>query len=102
MYQLEYLPMAKQDMDKIAFYISQELHNSVAAKSLINEMINTIERLIDFPYMYPAYRTILVTTNEYRKLIIKNYVIFYWVNEQDKKVVIARVIYARRDFEKLL
>ena len=101
MYQLEFLPIAKQDMDEIAIYIAQKLRNFTAAKKLVNEIINATERLIDFPYMYSVYRTIRAVENEHRKLIVKNYIVFYSVNEEDKKIVITRVIYARHNFEKI-
>ena len=102
MYKLEYLPIARADMVEIARYISQDLCNPSAAKKLADEMINAAERLTNFPYVYPLHHTFKPLKNEYRKLIIKNYIMFYWVDENEKKVVIARVIYYRRDYEKLL
>jgi len=102
MYQLEYLPIAGNDMVEIVRYISQELCNPSAAEKLAAEMTAAAESLIEFPYIYPAYRTFKPLRNEYRKMTVKNYIMFYYVNEKEKKVVIARVIYSRRDYEKLL
>jgi len=102
MYLLEYLPSAKQDMVEIAKYISGELCNPAAAKKLTDEMVETAETLKQFPYINAVHRTIRPLKNEYRKLIIKNYIMFYWIDETAKRVTIARVIYARRDYEKLL
>ena len=31
-------------------------------------------------------------------MIVKNYLIFYWVDEENKTVTVARVIYSRRDY----
>ncbi|MCL2618217.1 MAG: type II toxin-antitoxin system RelE/ParE family toxin [Defluviitaleaceae bacterium] len=39
---------------------------------------------------------------EYRKLPVKSYAMFYRVDEREKLVTIARVIYARRNHERLL
>ena len=102
MYKLEYLPIARHDMVEIAKYISQELCSPQAAEKLADEMIQVAERLTAFPYVYPVHRTSKPLKNEYRKLIVKSYIMFYWVNEKEKKVIIARVIYYRRDYEKLL
>ena len=102
MYLLEYLPIAMNDMAEIARYISKELCNPSAAEDLANDMILATENLTEFPYMYPVYRAYKPLKNEYRKLIVKNYIMFYYVCEKEKKAIIARVIFSRRDYEKLL
>ena len=102
MYQIEYLPIARRDMVEIVKYISQMLCNPSAAEKLADEMIQAAERLIKYPYIHPVYRTIKPLMHDYRKLKVKNYVMFYYIDEVRKKVVVSRVIYSRRDFEKLL
>jgi plasmid stabilization system protein ParE len=102
MYSLEYLPMAKQDMEDIARYISRELANPVAAERLASEMIEAADSLTTFPYVNPAYYPIRPMNQEYRRLLVQNYIMFYLVDESWKLITIARVIYARRDYGKLL
>jgi len=102
MYRLEFLPIALQDMTDIARYISHELFNPTAAEKLAVEMIDAAERLTDFPYINANHQSDKPLKKEYRKLIVKNYIMFYWVDEKEKRVTIARVIYARRDYEELL
>jgi len=102
MYRLTFLPIAKQDMTDIVHYISNELFNPVAAAALAEEMIEAAERLCDFPYINTVHQTIKPLKQEYRKLLVKNYIMFYWVDEKKKLITIVRVIYARRDYEKLL
>ena len=41
-------------------------------------------------------------TNEYRRLIVKNYTAFYYVDERTKVITVARVIYSKRDFDKII
>jgi len=102
MYQLEFLPIARQDMIDISRYISHELLNPTAAEKLADAMIDAAEMLADFPYINAIHQSIKPLKKEYRKLIVKNYIMFYWIDEKEKKVTIARVIYARRDYEGLL
>ena len=102
MYQLEFLPIARQDMADIVRYISHDLSNPTAAEKLAYEMIAAAERLTDFPYINPIHQSVKPLKSEYRKLIVKNYILFYWIDESDRKVTIARAIYARREYEKLL
>lgn len=102
MYQLEYLPVAKQDMIEIMHYINRELCNPIAAENLASEMIESADRLMEFPYANVVHFISKPLKHEYRKLIVQNYIMFYWVDENEKKVTIARVIYSRRDYRKLL
>jgi len=102
MYQLEFLPIARQDMIDIARYISNELGNPAAAYKLTDDMIEAAGKLMDFPYINAIYKSNMPLSKEFRKIIVKNYIMFYWVDEKDKLVTIARIIYARRDYEKLL
>ncbi len=101
-YKLEYLPVALQDMAEIAQYISHDLNNPYAANNLSNEIIQRANLLTENPYANPSYIPIKPLKHEYRKLLIKNYLILYWVNEYTKAVTIARVIYAKRNYERLL
>ncbi len=102
MYKLEYLPVALQDMVDIVRYISNELKNPIAADNIANEFVNSAETLIDFPYSNPVYHPIRPLNKEYRKLLVKNFIIFYYVDEAEKIITIARVIYAKRDYGRIL
>ena len=102
MYKLEYLPIARQDMIEIAMYISRELNNPTAADSLAVELIEAGDRIPEFPYANPAYIPIRPLKHEYRKVLVRNYLMFYWIDEEKKVITVARVIYARRDYEALL
>lgn len=102
MYNLEYLPAARQDMIGIVRYISKELKNPAAADRLAMELIEAGDGILAFPYAHPAYIPIRPLKHEYRKLLVQNYLMFYWVDEEKKLVTIARVIYAKRGYGPLL
>ncbi|QTQ11123.1 type II toxin-antitoxin system RelE/ParE family toxin [Treponema parvum] len=102
MYKIEYLPCALDDLKEIAGYIMDKLKNPIAAENLVKEIVEKIDLLSDFPYSAPCYMPIKPLTHEYRKLLVKNYFIFYKVNETEKTVTVARIIYARRNIGPLL
>ena len=102
MYKLEYLPIAKRDMVEIAKYIGVKLANPDAADKLAEKMVNEAEKLIDMPYKCGIYLSPRPLKHEYRKLLVNNYIMFYYVDESEKIITIARVIYAKRDLRKLL
>lgn len=102
MYKLEYLPIARQDMIEIVLYISRELNDPTAAENVAVELIEAGESVLSFPYANPTYIPIRPLKHEYRKLCVRNYLMFCWVDEEKKLVTVARVIYARRDCEAIL
>jgi len=102
MYRVAFLPIARGDMAEIVRYVSHELCNPMAAVALADEMIAAAENLTDFPYANAIHQTVRPLKNEYRKLIVKNYILLYWIDEKAKRITIARVMYARRDYEKLM
>lgn len=102
MYDLEYLPLAHQDMVDIVRYISRELKNPAAAERLAADLIGKGDSLRPFPYAHPAHIPIRPLKHEYRKLLVQNYLMFYWVDEEKKLITVARVIYAKRNYDLLL
>lgn len=102
MYTLEYLPIAKKDMIEIVKYIGVKLSNPAAADRLAEKMVAEAEKLVDMPYKCSVYISLRPLKYEYRKLLVNNYIMFYYVDESQKLITIARVVYAKRDFKKLL
>ena len=89
-------------MLEIVRYISRELQNPVAADCLAEELVNAAESVLTFPYASPAYHPLRPLKHEYRKLLVQNYLMLYWIDEEKKLVTIARVVYAKRDYGRLL
>lgn len=89
-------------MVDIAKYIGVKLENPEAAERLAEKMIEAAEKLTDMPYKCPVYISVKPLRHEYRKLIVQNYIMFYWVDEDKKLITIARVVYSGRDYENLL
>ena len=102
MYKLEYLPLAQQDMLDIVVYITAEIKNAKAALKLADMFVTKADGLVEFPYKYEVYSTLQPLKHEYRRMVVENYNMFYWVEEKRAKVVIARVIYGKRNSDELL
>ena len=66
------------------------------------ELIEAGDSIPAFPYANPAHIPIRPLKHEYRKLRVQNYLMLYWVDEESKMVTVARVIYAKRQYERLL
>lgn len=102
MYKLEILPIAKKDIDHIIYYISHNLKNITAAKKMGDLFINSLDKILDFPYGYSKYELPRILKSEYRCFKVKNYLIFYTINEDKKIVTIMRVLYKKMNFSNIL
>ena len=102
MYQIGFQESALKEMTEITDYIRYNLKNPVAANRLADDFRKAGNDLLQFPYANPVYRGILPTEHEYRTTIVKNYIMFYWVDERRKLVIVSHVFYAHRMYEGLL
>lgn len=100
LYKLEYLPAARKDILDIVKYISQKLANPDAAERLATAFIEKSESLKQMPYINPVYTPIRPLRHEYRRAIVGNYRILYWIDEQKQLITVARIVYSKRDFER--
>lgn len=83
-------------------YVSRKLGNPVAAERLARDLIEAGDSILDFPYANAVYTSIRPLKREYRAVRVHSYLMFYWVDEGKKTVTIARVIYGKRDYGRLL
>lgn len=101
-YKLVFLPTAKKDIDDIIYYISKNLKNRTAAINLSKEFIKGANNILDFPYGLSEYKPKYKLKNVYRSTKIKNFLMFYTINEQDKIITIVRVLYHKMDINNIL
>lgn len=101
-YRVKFTAIAEVDLDEIFQYIAVQLSAPDAAVSLLDEMEEQISRLCDFPYAGSVISDETLAARGYRKLIVRNYIIFYLVNEDERQVVIMRILYGARRYEAFL
>ena len=101
-YRLEYLPIANNDIRSAAMYIAETLQAPGAAANLVREVRRKANNLRDTPYMYHEYYGEPKADTTYRVMSVKNYFVFYTVNEESKTVEIHRFLYVRMDLGALL
>ena len=89
---------AIDDMDNIFNYISEKLYTPISAKKLMKEVNNAID---DLKYTANSYRVIKKQPDlemEYRRIIIKKYVIIYTIDEKTNKVYIVHMYYGGSNY----
>lgn len=99
-YKLVITSTAERDLNDIAEYIANDLSSPKAAIDFIERVENCYENISLNPHMYPFCENDKL--NKYRKALIKNYIMFYRVDDKAKSIYIMRFIYGGRDYIKLL
>jgi len=93
--------LAKFDIADLTYYIKNELQNPIAAINLAKEIRSEIRNLAINPHLALVQNMCLAQLG-LRKISVKNYIIFYSIDEKGKVIYIERVLYGRRDWENLL
>lgn len=96
-YEVKITPQASAQMLEIFSYISGTLKEPVAAERLLQELQKSILSLDTMPK-----RVALVEEEPWRgygvhKMPVKNFLVYFWINDELKEVHIIAVIYGRRD-----
>lgn len=101
-YRVDISEPAENDFLDIVRYITSQLSAPISAASMIEIFEEAIESLSHMPRRYPFVADERLTQMGYRKLSLKNYIIFYSINEKDKVVNIERILYGRRNWLRIL
>ena len=96
-YNLIILPIAKNDMENIIFYVSKIIKNNSSAIKISKSFEKGLNIILKFPYGNPIYNINQKNKKEYRCLKIKNYLMFYFINNNN--IIIARVLYSKMNIE---
>lgn len=96
MYSVVYLPTARRQLEEAVMYIAVDLKAPDAAWMLADEIDAAVSRLKEMPYRFPIYHTLFAMKHEIRSLPVKNFLIFYVVDEETKTVEIWRVLHQRQ------
>ena len=68
------------------------------AKRIIEKIDKTLQALVKMPEMYPVYEDF----PDFRRIVIEDYLVFYFINEKMGRIEVHRLIYGKRDLRKQL
>lgn len=92
----------QRDLQNIIYYISHNFDAPYSALELLNEIEKTISRLTTVPYCYSLVEDSYLRLKEFRKCLVKNYIIFYKIHEQSKTIMIHRILHGRQNWIDIL
>ena len=101
-YDVFYTAKARDDLEEIYEYIAFNLQEPVTAGKMYQNIIAAVHTLKTFPLRNALYENEPWRSRGLRKLPVKNFLVFYIVNEEKNAVRIIRIMYGARDLEKQL
>ncbi|MFA9465192.1 MAG: type II toxin-antitoxin system RelE/ParE family toxin [Velocimicrobium sp.] len=96
-YEVKITRQALEQMKEIVHYISHELLAPEATSNLLTNMELTINSLSEMPGRITLIDEEPWHSEGIRKTAVKNYLIYFWIDEENKKVQVTAVIYEKRD-----
>ena len=100
-YQIEYLPIAVQDMNEIvsSFLMMGSKNGAIRIK---DKMKQAAQRLGTFPRISITVPYEALAKIGYRMTVIEDYLMFYRVFDDEKKIIIYRVLNGKMDYPSIL
>ncbi len=92
----------QKDLKGILRYITHNLDAPCIADELLNDIENTILGLSSMPQRFERVDDPYLKHKDFRKCLVKNYIIFYKVHKENKTIVIHCILHARQKWLDIL
>ena len=102
MYSLNITEIAEYDILKTVKYIADVLKNPIAANNLLDEIEKHEKNLENNPNIYPYVPDEYFAQKNIKFMIIKNYLMFFTIDEENEIVNVIRFLYGRMDWKNIL
>lgn len=89
---------AYKEINRIYDYITEDLYAECAESRLMQKIEQEIQRLKRAPRIHSKIPKYDELKRKYRRIVIKNYVILYTIDEENKTVYISHMYYGGRNY----
>jgi toxin ParE1/3/4 len=96
-YEVKVTRQAHGQIREIALYIANECCAPEAAQNLLDKLEASINDLAEMPKRHSLVDKEPWRSTGVRKVTVKNFLIYFWVDEENMKVLVTGVIYEKRD-----
>ena len=101
-YLIQFTEMAKSDLRDIALYIVEQSKDKEVAKRFVKEIAEQCTILELFPLIGALPKDRALISFGYRFLMHKEYLIFYSIDENNKRVFINAIFNEKKDYTMFL
>ncbi len=99
---INYTKNAYSELDAIYKYIAEDLNVPNTASKQIKRITSAIDSLEEMPLRNPLYDNEPWKSRGLRKMLIDNYIVFYFPNETNNEIVIMHIFYSGRNISDIL
>ena len=93
---------AEADIDEAFDYIANELANPDAASAFADELEEKLEEICKTPKAGRPLHNPYLKRDDVRRVLVKNNLAYYLIDEEKENIVVLRVVHNRRDKNKIL
>ena len=93
---------AEADADEAFGHIANEPANPGAASAFADGLEEKLEEICKTPEAGRPVRNPYLKGDGIRRVLVKNYITYYLIDEEKENIVVLRVAYSRRDQDKIL
>jgi len=91
-----------KDLQGIIHYISHNFDAPYTASNLLDDIESTVSSLSTMPHRYGLVNDAYLQRKDFRKCLVKNYIIFYKIHEESKTVMIHRILHTKQSWVDIL
>jgi plasmid stabilization system protein ParE len=102
MFNLVFSEKVNSDIVSTLKYISDVLEAPRAAEDHYDELIKSYDKLQENPFRRPLVQNKYLAVKGIRSINIKNYVLFFKINEDNNTVLLYRFLHCKRDWINIL
>lgn len=96
LYKVVFTKDAKQELNNIFYYISNNLYQKETSKKLMLRIEDVVQNLKFNPKIYPIIRNYSNLT--YRKIAVENYIILYSIYEERNMIYIVHIYNSKMNY----
>lgn len=96
-YTVKLTQQAEEQLREIVEYIRFTLQAPNAASKMLDTLAEEIYSLDQFPYRAPLTEEEPWHSQGVHRISVKNFLVYFWVDEAQKNVQVTGIIYGRRD-----
>ena len=101
-YDFELTETAESDIDATYEYIAETLENPDAASDLADELEIQIEKICKRPETGTLVENEFLRRNDVWRFLVKNYIAYYLIDDENETIVILRFVYSGRNQDKIV